>query len=1065
MPGRLEIVNASSRHERSTCAYAAVQEMLRQGSRVAWIVPSRDIALAVKRRLADAGKGLAGVEIATVDTWAGGRWTLYGDGRAPIGNLQRRLLVKKTLEQGDWSSSSLRSAGMVSSLASIVRAGAGLDAFEDACAQDTSVPAGTRLTPAQLELMQAAKTYFELAQSHGLIEPGSAMHHLAACMPEAAWPHLVIDGCWNLEGAALALVGEACRHAGVTLVGCLGGNATFEAERRVAGQIEDLAVGAGVEVARKAGADLLAGASLPLDSQRSPELAQLTDTLFCESDSARVAATGALRACLPAGRYAEGELLARQIGQLVHADGIAARDIVVVAHDPLSTARSLGGPLSEHAPRGIALAVSGAEELALSHASAFVLAWMRLLEAEEAHTDKPAPDLRALASDLARNPYMHVSLTDAVKLDRSWRSLRMTSAHDFAQALRAQLALQGQDDQAEAAASAPTDPNGTTSTAAAPADPDGAASGTEGTAGPDGAASDPSATAAPEDLDSVLALLNARLPQPLSPQDQFERACAKALVRGADAWRELMGAVPSADDLAWLLECTSVPMGWVNVPTSDIGAQKQARVLQANPNAVRVVRPGEADALEARAVILCDLTADVYPLRERVDAKTSLWQALGIAAGPGQIAQLRRTFRSCIEAARDVMVVERVLADEEAKPLRPCALLEELVDCYRDDPSDIDGLDRTTGLPVSGDINAMGMGEETFAQLASPVTYAPALVRCDHAAFELADPELGASLANPDTLWSPSGLEALINCPMRWLHERKLPSDGLDVPFGDPRSRGTFCHLVLERFHDLLGQRTGIARITADTPREVWADVFDESFQYACDAQPQAERPLIPITELEKARLRDYRYRLARCLEREQFMPEGFVPTYNEWKFGGESGTVAFGGVRIYGIIDRIDLNPQTDSVLVVDYKGSLHSGHKPVQPKKKDDPSTLDPLPQHSQIIMYMAAVQQLMPERNLAGGLYVSYKKPECAGFLNMAHAGLVPEERGFYLQRKYCVPFEGIDGTPGVELVMARVEQAAAEAIAGLREGRVVAHPRFEKDSCSYCPLAGSCPREAK
>ena len=674
---------------------------------------------------------------------------------------------------------------------------------------------------------------------------------------------------------------------------------------------------------------------------------------------------------------------------------------------------------------------------------------MRLLEAEKTRTDEPAPDLRAQVSDLARNPYMHIPLAEALKLDRDWRGLRMTSAHDFAQALRAQLTVQDQGGQDEAT---PVDPDGTASAATTPADPHGVAADTEG-------------MATPKDLDSVLALLEARLPQPLSPQDQFERACAKALVRGVETWRGLMGSAPSADDLAWLLDCTSVPMGWVNVPTSDIGAQKQARVLQANPNAVRVVRPGEADALEAHAVILCDLTANVYPLRERVDAKTSLWQALGIEAGPSQIAQLRRTFRSCIEAARDVMVVERVLADEEAKPLRPCALLEELVDCYRDDPSDIDGLDRTTGLPISGDINAMGMGEETFAQLASPVTYAPALVRCDPAAFELADPALGASFANPDTLWSPSSLEALINCPLRWLHERKLPSDDLDVPFGDPRSRGTFCHLVLERFHDLLGQRTGIARITADTPREVWTDVFDESFQYACDAQPQAERPLIPITELEKARLRDYRYRLVKCLEREQFMPEGFVPTYNEWKFGGESGTVTFGGARIYGIIDRIDLNPQTNSVLVVDYKGSLHKGHKPVQPKKTDDPSTLDPLPQHSQIIMYMAAIQQLMPERNLAGGLYVSYKKPECSGFLNMAHAGLVPEERGFYLQRKYCVPFEGIDGTPGVELVMARVEQTAAEAIAELREGRVVARPRFEKDSCSYCPLAGSCPREAK
>ncbi len=1049
MPGRLEIVSAHDRYERSACAYAVVQKMLRQGRRVAWIVPSRNIALAVKQHLADAGKGLAGVEVATLDTWAGGRWALYGDGRAPIGNLQRRLLVKKALEQGDWSSRSLCSTGMVSSLASIVRVGAGLDAFENACAQGMPAPAGTQLTPAQLELLQAAKAYFALAQSHGLIEPGSAMRKLAVCTPEAGWPHLVIDGCWNLEGAALALVGEACTHAGVTLVGCLEDNATFEAERHVAKQIEGLATEAGVEVTFRAGADLLATAGASLDSARSPELIQLTNTLFSEGDPTHVTATGALRACLPAGRYAEGELLARQIGQLVHVDGIAARDIVVVAHDPLETARALGGPLSEHAPRGIALAVCGAEKLALSHASAFVLAWMRLLEAEKIRTDEPAPDLRAQVSDLARNPYMHIPLAEALKLDRDWRGLRMTSAHDFAQALRAQLTVQDQDGQDEAT---PADPDGTASAATTPADPHGAAADTEG-------------MATPKDLDSVLALLEARLPQPLSPQDQFERACAKALVHAIETWRELMESAPSADDLAWLFECISAPVGWVNVPTSDIGAQKQARVLQANPNAVRVVRPSEADALEAHAVILCDLTANVYPLRERVDAKTSLWQALGIVSGPGQIAQLRRTFRSCIEAARDVMVVERVLADEEAKPLRPCALLEELVDCYRDDPSDIDGLDRTTGLPISGDINAMGMGEETFAQLASPVTYAPALVRCDPAAFELADPALGASFASPDTLWSPSSLEALINCPLRWLHERKLPSDDLDIPFGDPRSRGTFCHLVLERFHDLLGQRTGIARITADTPREVWTDVFDESFQYACDAQPQAERPLIPITELEKARLRDYRYRLVKCLERERFMPEGFVPTYNEWKFGGESGTVTFGGVRIYGIIDRIDLNPQTNSVLVVDYKGSLHKGHKPVQPKKTDDLSTLDPLPQHSQIIMYMAAVQQLMPERNLAGGLYVSYKKPECAGFLNMAHSGLVPEERGFYLQRKYCVPFEGIDGTPGVELVMARVEQAAAEAIAELREGRVVARPRFEKDSCSYCPLAGSCPREAK
>ena len=41
--------------------------------------------------------------------------------------------------------------------------------------------------------------------------------------------------------------------------------------------------------------------------------------------------------------------------------------------------------------------------------------------------------------------------------------------------------------------------------------------------------------------------------------------------------------------------------------------------------------------------------------------------------------------------------------------------------------------------------------------------------------------------------------------------------------------------------------------------------------------------------------------------------------------------------------------------------------------------------------------------------------------------------------------------------------RADEAARETIDELREGRVVARPRFGKESCSYCPLAGSCPKE--
>ncbi len=1048
MPGELRVVDARNRSERAACAYAAVRELLADGKRVAWIVPTADVALSVKRRLADAGAGLPGVEVATLEDWAAGRWALYGDGRAPLGGLQRKLLVKRVLDQGDWRCPSLRSAGMVGSLSAIVQAGAGLDAFEAPEADDEGDDKRAGLTPAQRELMDACKGYFELVRARGLIEPGSAMRELAGRMPEAGWQHLVIDGCWNLEGASIALAGQACKHAGATLVGCLGTNAAFEAERQVARQIEEAASALGVTVAHTGAAGLLeqsawAGRAAQADAHaaRSPELAALTDTLFGDGAAQPVSATGALRACLPAGRYAEGELIARQIGRLVEEDGIAPRDIAVVTRRPLELAQALAGPLSEHAPRGISLAVSGAEKASRSHAGSFALAWARLLEAAQGHGDAPAPDLRSLASDLTRNPYMRVPAGAAFKLDRTWRRNRMTGARDYVRDLAEQLIIQDERAREGAGSAGAGEPCGN--------------------ALPD----------APKDLAWVLGTLASRAPQTTSPDDAFERACIAGIARGVEEWRSLMGADPDSDVLEWLLGALSTPQGWVSVPSSDIGAQMQARALQASPNAVRVVEPGEMDALEPRASVLCDLTADAYPLRERVDMRSALWQALGLSGGAGQIAQLRRTFRTAIEATGGVVVVERVLADEEAKPLRPCALLEELVDCYREDPSSLDDLDRATGLPASGTIPSMGMGEEGFAQLASPVTYAPALVPCKPAAFELADPALAGLLAKPDAAWSPSSLEALVNCPMRWLHERKLPSDGLDVPFGAPRSRGTFCHLVLERFHDLLGQRTGIARITADTPRTLWEGVFDESFRYACEAQPQAERPLVPITELERARMRGYRNDLVKCLEREQYMPEGFVPARTEVEFGGAGqAPVEFAGVRVHGFIDRIDVNEDRPAALVVDYKGGLQAGHCPVLPTTRrgdadDDPATLDPLPQHSQILMYMAALRQTEPSLGLAGGLYVSYKKPECAGFLDMRRVGLVGDDKAAYLQRKRCVPLDGPDGTPGVEIVIARVEQAVREAVAPLREGRVAARPRFGKNSCSHCPLAGGCPKEER
>ncbi len=1075
MPRGLTLIDAPDRDGRTAAALTCVLEAQARGERVAWIVPTADMALAAKRHLADAARPLAGVEITTLQGWVQGRWTLWGDGRKTVNGMQRLLYVKKALLQTPSTCPSIQSRGMLGCLRDVVRSGAGLQAFEGGALSEG-------LSRAQGELMQAARGYFELLRRAGLVETGTAAGLLAADMPEPGWTHIVAEGMWNLGDVYIDLLGAAAAHAGVTYVGCLGDNGAFALERRAAELLEGAARARGCEVVRAragetsgaaagssvraggagepagvageseaagcasvlAGACGLAGSSARADSgaptgvagvagapaapARSPELVQLAGALFSPERQSAVQATGALRACLPAGRYAQAELLARQIAQLVDEDGIAPRDIVVAAADPQALAASLAGPLCEHAPRGIAVAASAPSPLQGSQVARFVTQWVRLCEAAWIDPDGPAPSLCPLAADLARNPLMGIPQERALKLARTWRSWRLTSASEYVNDLLAALEE----------ATTPTVPEAEGDAPAAPAH------------------------MGERDLAWVLRMAQDRLPAARTPEADFERGAWASIARIAQAHRDILGRDPKADELVDLLDTVSVDDGWTGVPSSDIAAQRQARVLQASPNAVRVVRLADLDALTARAVVLCDLTADTYPLRERVDAKASLWEALGLVAAPSKVALLRHRFRAALECAGDVVVVERLLADEDAQATRPCALLEELIDCYRDDPSDLRELDRATGLPTSGCIAALTLGEEAFSQLASPVTYAPALLRCGEPALELDDAQLAEVLVARDALWSPSSLESLINCPLRWFYERRLPTHSLDAPFADPMAQGSFCHLVLQRFHEALGQQTGTPRIMPGMERASWEGAFACAWDEAVEAQHQVERPFVAVGEMEAHKLQGVRRRLLASLECERFLPVGFIPQANELEFGHDE-PVVLGEARIHGIIDRLDIDEGANALLVVDYKGGLGSGHGPVQPEKDQDPLTLDILPQHSQILMYLAAARQLMPEKSLAGGLYVSYAKPACAGFVDARLMGGLSEDKRDYLNRPCCEARPAPDGTPGVEALLERVEAAVREALDELSSGVVVARPRFGKDSCQYCPIAQTCPRK--
>ena len=178
-------------------------------------------------------------------------------------------------------------------------------------------------------------------------------------------------------------------------------------------------------------------------------------------------------------------------------------------------------------------------------------------------------------------------------------------------------------------------------------------------------------------------------------------------------------------------------------------------MLDGNPNAMEFCTLAQLDGRSFDAVVVCDLTAEAFSVADRSDSQAAFLEALGCSPATPTLQSLRRQMRAALESARSRVVFERCLQDPEAKALRPSALFEEIVDCYRPDPTAIDDLDRTTGLPKDGQLSYASMGEERFSLLASPVTWTPATFSTPAPAVVPTSDEALARMASPERLRSP----------------------------------------------------------------------------------------------------------------------------------------------------------------------------------------------------------------------------------------------------------------------------------------------------------------------
>jgi hypothetical protein len=292
----LTLVTGRANRGKTGVLYAALREILASGERAALLLPTHPD---VQRATAELSRSsVLGLQVEQLDSWVAALWSLHGDGRTPIEDEHRSLLIKDAMER----------VRMVA-----LRRSAGTPGFRRLVSyvvrRAAEAPAGTirRLEPrnaTEAELAGLVAEYRQRANAAGLIEPGEAAWLLAGDPPpssSALFVHRFSDLTGSQEALliAIASVGDVW----VSLPWERGFPAT-EALDGLAGRLAGVARAHNVLGAAPSG---------------PPELARLEARLFDAPGPS--AGEGHVLFCTAAGAEAEAALIAEQAASAAHRFG------------------------------------------------------------------------------------------------------------------------------------------------------------------------------------------------------------------------------------------------------------------------------------------------------------------------------------------------------------------------------------------------------------------------------------------------------------------------------------------------------------------------------------------------------------------------------------------------------------------------------------------------------------------------------------------------------------------------------------------------------------------------
>ena len=457
--------------------------------------------------------------------------------------------------------------------------------------------------------------------------------------------------------------------------------------------------------------------------------------------------------------------------------------------------------------------------------------------------------------------------------------------------------------------------------------------------------------------------------------------------------------------------------------------------VEERPGYVQVTAVDRIRGRRYDTVIIGGLNADEFPAvpSENMLPGSSVAEVLNAFGGVGETQNgadyEQLVFYIALTRAQRRVVLSARTADSDGDPAALSPLFETVADSYRPE-DDEDGrppaeFRALSQIPRSTDLATAreSLRERAYCQSDDPRSLA-ARWRSRSRIARLNEDASLERLLRCDT-FSPSALDAYLECPYRWFYSRAVHPERLESGF-DESAQGSFAHQVLARAYTAL-RESGIERITPDTVDKGHAAV--QAAWEAVNADYGA-----PGTVLEKSERHATLGWADRIVEHDASFAVGFSPNVLEWSFGfGDDDAIDMGGFKLRGIVDRVD-SDSAGRAIVIDYKRSGGPSAANILKKRK------------IQVPLYFEAVRKGLGLEPVAG-LYRGVR---------------VCEDRGLVLETA------AISGCFKSTDVMAQVEfsdivegalELARAAVEGMRSGRIDQKP-FDSATCAKCEAFAVC-----